>query len=52
MPQKKNEFETFSDGILEICTTDERRLIGTKVKGIRFGDRTICLLYTSRGSSL
>ncbi len=41
MPQKKNGFETFSDGIMEICTTDERRLIGTKVKGIRFGDRTI-----------
>ena len=32
MVQKKNGFETFSDGILEICTTDERRLIGTKVK--------------------
>ena len=41
MVQKKNGFETFSDGILEICTTDERRLIGTKVKEIRFGDRTI-----------
>lgn len=42
MPRaKRKNFETFSDGILSICETEERTLVRTKIQGIRFGHRTI-----------
>lgn len=42
MPQVKNSkgLETFNDGILSICEAEERRLVSTKMEGIRFGNRT------------
>lgn len=43
MPQARNSqgFEMFNSGILSICEVDERKLIRTKMKGIRFGNRTV-----------
>ena len=42
MPRaKRKNFETFSDGILSICGTEERTLVRTKIQGVRFGHRTI-----------
>ncbi len=37
----KRQFETFGDGLLSICETDERCLVGTKASYIRFGSRTV-----------
>lgn len=42
MPRIKNkQFETFTDGVLSICNAEERTITYTKLKGIRFGNRTI-----------
>lgn len=43
MPQAKKSkgFETFNDGLLSICEAEERKLIKTKMTGIRFGNRTV-----------
>ena len=42
MPRlRRKQFETFSDGLLSICSTDERSITYTKLKNIRFGNRTI-----------
>lgn len=38
---KNRRFEMFGDGILEICETEERSLIKTKIENVRFGDRTV-----------
>lgn len=38
---KSKQFETFGDGLLTICTTDERTITGTKMEHIRFGNRTV-----------
>ena len=41
MPKVKNrQFETFEDGLLTICDTDERKLTQNKMEHIRFGNRT------------
>ena len=42
MPRaRRKQFETFTDGILSICKTEDRVIVDTKLKGIRFGNRTI-----------
>ena len=42
MPRIKNkQIETFTDGILSICSVEERTITYTKLKGVRFGNRTI-----------
>ncbi len=42
MPRaKRKHFETFTDGTLSICRTEERVITDTKIKGVRFGARTI-----------
>lgn len=42
MPTVKNsQFETFEDGILEICETEERAIVSTKMQQIRYGKRTV-----------
>ena len=42
MPRaKRKQFETFTDGILSICKTEGRAIVDTKLKNIRFGNRTI-----------
>lgn len=44
MPKvKARQFETFDDGILSVCETEEeqRALLRTKLDGIRFGNRTV-----------
>lgn len=42
MPRiKSKQFETFTDGVLSICNVEERTITYTKLKGIRFGNRTI-----------
>lgn len=42
MPRAKSKmFETFADGILEICEAEERNLTRTKIDNIRFGNRTV-----------
>lgn len=38
---QNRRFEVFGDGILDICETEERSLIKTKIENVRFGDRTI-----------
>lgn len=42
MPRaRRKQFETFADGILSICKTEDRAIVETKLKDIRFGNRTI-----------
>lgn len=42
MPRaRRKQFETFTDGILSICKTEGRAIVDTKLKEIRFGNRTI-----------
>lgn len=42
MPRaKRKQFETFTDGMLSICKTEGRAIVDTKLKDIRFGNRTI-----------
>lgn len=42
MPRaRRKQFETFTDGMLSICKTDGRAIVDTKLKDIRFGNRTI-----------
>lgn len=42
MPRAKSKkFETFGDGIMEICEAEERSLTRTKIDNIRFGNRTV-----------
>ena len=42
MPKmKRNQFETFTDGKLSICSVEERTITETKLKDVRFGNRTI-----------
>ena len=42
MPRaRRKQFETFTDGILSICKTEDRVIVDTKLKNIRFGNRTI-----------
>ena len=42
MPRaRRKQFETFTDGILSICKTEDRVIVDTKLKDIRFGNRTI-----------
>lgn len=42
MPRVQDkDFVTFNDGILDICETEERKIVGTKAVGVRFGNRTV-----------
>lgn len=41
LPGQKDSPETFNDGLLEICEVDERVITSSKIRGVRFGDRTI-----------
>ena len=42
MPRaRRKHFETFTDGVLSICGTEERTIVKTTLKGIRFGKRTV-----------
>ena len=42
MPRaRRKQFETFTDGILSVCKTEDRVIVDTKLKNIRFGNRTI-----------
>ena len=42
MPRaRRKQFETFTDGMLSICKTEGRAIVDTKLKDIRFGNRTI-----------
>ena len=41
MRLKNRKFETFNDGTLVVCEVSGRALIGTKISGIRFGDKTV-----------
>lgn len=34
-------FETFNDGILDICETKERSIVKTRLANVRFGNRTV-----------
>lgn len=41
MPRIKGKFETFTDGLLTVCETDEHNLTRTKMEHIRFGNRVV-----------
>lgn len=41
MPRISSEFETFGDGLLSICETDERSITRTKMEHIRYGNKTV-----------
>lgn len=42
MPRiQSRQFESFGDGLLAVCETDERTITRTKMKHIRFGNRTV-----------
>ena len=41
MPRIKGKFETFTDGLLTVCETDERNLTRIKMEHIRFGNRVV-----------
>lgn len=42
MPRiKDRSFVTFGDGVLDICSTKNRKIVGTKYQGLRFGMRTV-----------
>lgn len=42
MPRiRSRQFEDFGDGLLTICDADERTITRTKMKHIRFGNRTV-----------
>ena len=42
MPRiQSRQFESFGDGLLDVCETDERTITRTKMKHIRFGNRTV-----------
>ena len=38
---RRKQFETFTDGMLSICKTEGRAIVDTKLRDIRFGNRTI-----------
>lgn len=41
MARISSDYETFGDGLLSICETDERRITGTKMEHIRYGNKTV-----------
>ena len=41
MRLKNSRFETFNDGVLDICEASKRVLTKTKVSGARFGNKTV-----------
>lgn len=42
MPRLKNKmFETFNDGIADICTVKDRVIRETRISGLRYGIRTV-----------
>lgn len=41
MRLKNHRFETFNDGILDICEASGRVIKNTKVSRVRFGDKTV-----------
>ena len=36
-----SDYETFGDGLLSICETEERSITGTKMEHIRYGNKTV-----------
>lgn len=41
MARNSSDYETFGDGLLSICETDERSITGTKMEHIRYGNKTV-----------
>lgn len=41
MARISSDYETFGDGLLSICETDERNITGTKMEHIRYGNKTV-----------
>lgn len=41
MARISSDYETFGDGLLSICETDERSITGTKMEHIRYGNKTV-----------
>lgn len=41
MPRVSSSYETFGDGLLSICETEDRTITGTKMEHIRYGNRTV-----------
>lgn len=41
MARIRSDYETFGDGLLSICETDERCITGTKMEHIRYGNKTV-----------
>lgn len=41
MARISSDYETFGDGLLSICETDERNITGTKMGHIRYGNKTV-----------
>lgn len=41
MARINSDYETFGDGLLSICETDERNITGTKMEHIRYGNKTV-----------
>lgn len=41
MARISSDYETFGDGLLSICETEERSITGTKMEHIRYGNKTV-----------
>lgn len=41
MVRISSDYETFGDGLLSICETEERSITGTKMEHIRYGNKTV-----------
>lgn len=39
--RRKSRFETFNDGVMEVCTVSKRAMVETKLRNMRFGDKTV-----------
>jgi hypothetical protein len=42
MPRRRDkDFVTFNDGVLDVCKVQGRKIVDTKLSGIRFGTQTV-----------
>lgn len=41
MARISSDYETFGDGLLSICETEERSITGSKMEHIRYGNKTV-----------
>lgn len=41
MARISSDYETFGDGLLSICETEERSITSTKMEHIRYGNKTV-----------